>query len=442
VRELANTIDRAALLAETSTIDEAALELGPGSAVSRAATPSPPEPGGAPPRSASPAASLEGALRTHLQATLDRHDGNISRAADALGIARNTLRAHIQRLKLRTARSGGGVPLDRDPAHRREEPPARAASPDHAVSPAEPVRSVGGERPRTPAASPEATPLPAPLGRSDRPTMLRWERQLLTFLAVALTPPRGASPLQLAPVLQDLVGLLERFGGRVDELTPLRIAGTFGAEPVEDAPRRAAAAALAAMKALERDPHGVVARAALEVADRLVSRAGQVTGMDPAERLDTRRTMDDLLASAAPGEILVGAPAVPHLDRSFELAARSDLTAEGRAAHRLLPRERSGLLVAGHGPSPFVGRASELATLLEALDRAERGHGQIVGVVGEPGVGKSRLLHEFRLALRPERAAYWLGRCVSYGESIPYLPIVEVPSPARWRRTSATRPTS
>jgi tetratricopeptide (TPR) repeat protein len=219
---------------------------------------------------------------------------------------------------------------------------------------------------------------------------------------------------------------LERFGWRVGELAPLRVMATFGIDAVEDAPRRAAASALAAMKALERDAQAVTVRAALEVVDRLLTRAGPITGMDRAERRETQLTIDDLLASAAPSEILVSASALPHLDRSFELVTASGTTELGRVSHRLLPRERSGLLIGGRGQSSFVGRASELALLHTVLDRAERGHGQIVGILGEPGIGKSRLLHEFRATLDSDRATYLLARCVSYGSTIPYLPVVDV----------------
>jgi len=60
------------------------------------------------------------------------------------------------------------------------------------------------------------------------------------------------------------------------------------------------------------------------------------------------------------------------------------------------------------------------------LERAEQGQGQVVGIVGEPGVGKSRLLYEFRQGLTDRRVTYLEGRCPSYGASIPYLPILDI----------------
>jgi len=74
----------------------------------------------------------------------------------------------------------------------------------------------------------------------------------------------------------------------------------------------------------------------------------------------------------------------------------------------------------------FVGREREIGVLSDLLERAEQGQGQVVGIVGEPGVGKSRLLYEFRQGLTDRRVTYLEGRCPSYGASIPYLPILDI----------------
>jgi predicted ATPase len=64
--------------------------------------------------------------------------------------------------------------------------------------------------------------------------------------------------------------------------------------------------------------------------------------------------------------------------------------------------------------------------LRELLAQAEGGRGQVVGIVGEPGMGKSRLLYEFRQCLAGQRVTYLEGRCLSYGSAIPYLPILDL----------------
>ena len=76
--------------------------------------------------------------------------------------------------------------------------------------------------------------------------------------------------------------------------------------------------------------------------------------------------------------------------------------------------------------SPFVGRERELAVLDDLLEQVEQGQGQVVGIVAEAGGGKSRLLYEFRQRLHNKRVTYVEGRCLSYGHTIPYHPIIDV----------------
>ena len=78
------------------------------------------------------------------------------------------------------------------------------------------------------------------------------------------------------------------------------------------------------------------------------------------------------------------------------------------------------------GLTRFVGRAPELDTLQQALIRAGSGHGQVVALVGEAGVGKSRLIYEF---LHAQHTQGWLrlaSSSVSYGKATPYLPVIDL----------------
>ena len=78
------------------------------------------------------------------------------------------------------------------------------------------------------------------------------------------------------------------------------------------------------------------------------------------------------------------------------------------------------------GFTPFVGRHAEMGQIRQAADQAWRGRGQIVAVVGEAGVGKSRLFYEF---LHSHRADGWLvleSSSVSYGKATPFLPVVDL----------------
>jgi class 3 adenylate cyclase/tetratricopeptide (TPR) repeat protein len=78
------------------------------------------------------------------------------------------------------------------------------------------------------------------------------------------------------------------------------------------------------------------------------------------------------------------------------------------------------------GLTRFVGRRSELATLETALDRAREGDSQLVGIVGEPGVGKSRLCYEFAERCRARGIEVYEGRCLGQGSMVPYLPVLQI----------------
>jgi class 3 adenylate cyclase/tetratricopeptide (TPR) repeat protein len=81
---------------------------------------------------------------------------------------------------------------------------------------------------------------------------------------------------------------------------------------------------------------------------------------------------------------------------------------------------------AQHGLGPYVGRTDELETLARLFDQADAGDGQVVFLSGEAGLGKSRLVHEFRERLIDRDHLWLLGRCISYGADIPYGPIVDL----------------
>ena len=81
-------------------------------------------------------------------------------------------------------------------------------------------------------------------------------------------------------------------------------------------------------------------------------------------------------------------------------------------------------VAAAQGLTTFVGRQRDLELLTVLLEKAQEGHGQIVGIQGEAGMGKSRLLLEFRRRLQREDVTYLEGRCFSYGQSVLYLPLV------------------
>ena len=367
VRELINLLERAVLLADSDEIGPEGLELAPPPSRRREA---------AGPAVAPGADSDPETLLSVLEAT----GWNLSRAAARLGVPRNTLRYRIERLGLR--------PGPAEPS----SPPADAA---------------------LPAGAP-----PAP--------RLRWEKRWVTGLLVRLEPPPAVSGFHVTPLLDELVEKVERFGGRVEELHPLGFTALFGQEPSEDAPWRAGFAAQAVQKAVEsaRDLEGgrPILTVALHIAESLIALGAPTGGMD----LEDRRRLRDVLSTlaAAPGRgVVTSAAAAGFLERRFALER---LPGDPHGSAQLIGPRHSGFDVGGRARSPFVGRDREIGQLDDMLAEAERGHGQIVGLVGEAGVGKSRLLYEFNQAIGRERVTLLEGRCAAHGSHSPYLPIIQL----------------
>ncbi len=385
VRELANTMERAALLSETPEVSAAGLELRD----ARAGAPA--EMG----RSVR-ALPLNNAVHEHLQTVLNETNGNISRAAAALGITRNTVRAHIRKFGLRVPGA------------------ARSARPAPAELALEAARDVVRESP---------TPVSAP-------GTLRWERRVIAALATSLDAAADVAAFQLTSTQQELLGKLRSFGGRVEELTPVGMVALFGLEPMEDAASRAAHAALAMLRTLQRqrDKHAptVRARFAIHASRCLIAHGLDVTGMDSADRREVRGSLDQLIQIAEPNTIVVDHTAAEFLRRRFELEPAGVGAGLPGRKYRVIGPGRTGFAWGDRELSPFVGRDQDLSPLQSLLARSETGRGQVVGIVGEPGVGKSRLLHEFRQCLTEGRVMYLEGRCHSYGDTTPYLPIIDI----------------
>jgi two-component system response regulator AtoC len=380
VRELANVIERVALLTDGSLVTAEMLGLG--------------EALMAPPRglAGEPPGPLRdrvaGVEREQIAAALRRTRGNITHAAARLGIPANTLRYRIQKLGLRS---------NVRPAR------ARAARP--------PVQASGS------ATDPASG-------------VVRWHPRRVAVLQTTVTAAGATtSPPETTRAIETLVEKVRTFGGRVEELAPGCVVAAFGIEPVEDAVRRAAHAARAIQAALARARTEAgapwSARLGLHTEPFLV---GQVTGVGPVLDLEAKRkawaVLEALVSAAEPDTTLVSAEAAAFLNRRFDLFPAGELPGRG-LAYRLADAERSGSGLRGQ-LAPFVGRDEELDQLRHSLDALLGGRGQAVTISGDAGIGKSRLLHEFRQLAEARGARYLEGRCVSYGGRMSYLPFADV----------------
>ncbi|OLC56728.1 MAG: hypothetical protein AUH77_05450 [Candidatus Rokubacteria bacterium 13_1_40CM_4_69_39] len=387
VRELSNVIERVTLLAEEPEVTAETLGLHQAPVRSEHAT--------TVERRTRPLAdAVDPDERSHLLEALSATGWNISRTAARLGITRNTLRYRLEKHGLHRE----GEALSR---RRPSEPPPRA---------------------RSAAVSVPVPPAPA--------SAVRWERRRVTLLRAVAGAPGLASPLYTSRAVQVLVEKVQSFGGQVEELSPGGVMAAFGLEPAEDAPRRAAHAAMAIHKAGERarragdEPWEF--RIGIHVDQLLVGQAAGHVRIDPDAKRDAGGILDVLVGAADGGTTVVSEAAASLLERRFALTPIGALTSHvvPGGVYRL-GHERRGLGF-GQRPARFVGRDQDLQLLLSRLAAATRGRGQVVGIVGEAGIGKSRLVFELRQRLRGEEVTYLRGRCLSYGSAVPYLPLVDI----------------
>ena len=239
-----------------------------------------------------------------------------------------------------------------------------------------------------------------------------------------------------------LMDEVHRHEGTINQFTGDGIMALFGA-PVahEEHAQSACRASLAIQKAMTPYGEKIERETGAEFKMRIGLNSGQVIvgsigddlRMDYTAVGDTTNLAARMESAARPGGILVSKNTQRLAREYFEFEALDRLEVKGKEE----PQEvfvlvkasdvgtRFGASVA-KGLTRFVGRRNSLNFLHEIYERAAAGSGQVVGMVGEAGVGKSRLLLEFRNRLSPDTYTYLEGQCLHYGEAIPYLPVRDI----------------
>ena len=252
------------------------------------------------------------------------------------------------------------------------------------------------------------------------------ETRLVTLLRVALAPADESGRTPEGRPLEGLAEKIEAFGGRITTLGADGIIAAFGLDLLEEAPGRAAHAALAIRKLVESDAPGLLPHPSTGAPRGRA--AGDRAGRHDRRARDRRRA--GALTALTPGAREAASPSAPPtarlLERRFELEAVVGVPAAAPPVYRLLGRERTGYGLGGRTLTRLVGRERELDAMAGLLARTAGGQGQVLGIVGEPGVGKSRMIYEFT---RPHRIPDWLvlqSAAVAHGAGMPYLPIVDL----------------
>jgi class 3 adenylate cyclase/tetratricopeptide (TPR) repeat protein/ribosomal protein L40E len=234
---------------------------------------------------------------------------------------------------------------------------------------------------------------------------------------------------------------VHRYEGTVNQFLGDGIMALFGA-PIahEDHAQRAVHAALGIQKALEGYKEDLEGRRGINFQVRqgintglvVVGRIGSDLRMDYTAVGDTTNVAARLQQAAGPGRIMISEVTYRMVSGYFHTRPLGEIPLKGKAepihAWEVVAARvtRTRLEVeAERGLTPFVARERELRLLSDCFEKAKAAHGQVVFVVGEPGIGKSRLLLEFRRSIGDE--ATWLeGRTMSFGRSIAFHPLIDL----------------
>jgi class 3 adenylate cyclase/tetratricopeptide (TPR) repeat protein len=284
----------------------------------------------------------------------------------------------------------------------------------------------------------------------DSKAALEGERKQVTVLFADLKgsmelladrDPEEARKL-LDPVLERMMEAIHRYEGTVNQVMGDGIMALFGAPLAhEDHAVRACYAALRMQESVAQYADVVFRsqgvplqiRVGLNSGDVVVRAIGSDLHMDYTAVGQTTHLAARMEQMATPGTILL-APATLQLAEGYvQVAVRGPVAIKGlpdpveiytlTGASALRTRLHAA---AARGLTRFVGREAEIEQIRRALTLAQDGRGQLVAIMGEPGVGKSRLVYEFTHSHRTQEWLILEARSVSYGKATSYLPVIDL----------------
>jgi class 3 adenylate cyclase/tetratricopeptide (TPR) repeat protein len=286
----------------------------------------------------------------------------------------------------------------------------------------------------------------SPLG--EQAVAAREERKVITVLFADLVGFTSRSErldpedvrATLTPYFARLREELERRGGTVEKFIGDAVMAIFGAPTAhEDDPERAVRAAFAIREAVvemnEQEPElDLHLRVGINTGEALVSLGASPLQGEGMAAGDVVNTAARLQSSAPVDGILVGETTYLATERAIEYGARETVEAKGKtepvpAWEAVEARSRFGVDLTRRVDTTLVGRERELTLLRDALDRARhQDEAQLVTLVGEPGIGKSRLVHELSVHVEgmPELITWRQGRCLPYGDGVSYWALGEI----------------
>ena len=281
-------------------------------------------------------------------------------------------------------------------------------------------------------------------------TALEGERKLVTVLFAdvqgSLELFGGRDPEEalalLDPALHRMMDAVHQYEGTVNQVLGDGIMALFGAPLAhEDHALRASYAALKMQEAIREyadqllPRHGITMqiRVGLNAGEVVVRGIGNDLAMDYTAVGQTTHLAARMEQLASPGKVLAAETVARLAGEFLHLKSLGPVPVKGLSdpvevfevlgvARTRTPMEAA----AARGLTPFVGRQAELDTLRQVLERARVGHGQVVSLVGEPGVGKSRLAWEFVHSTSTQGWLVLESTLLSYGRATAYRPVLDL----------------
>lgn len=245
-------------------------------------------------------------------------------------------------------------------------------------------------------------------------------------------------------VYEILIHKVHDYEGTVNELTGDGIMALFGAPiALEDATQRALRSSLSIHRAmtkfsdkLNREGHDIrllKMRIGIHAGPVVVGTVGNDLRVEFKAVGDTVNLASRIETLSEPGTTYVSDAVFKITEGLFRFEALGTKKVKGKkhpvSVYRVIApstRRTRFDVSAERGLTPFVGRERELELLLDGYIRSKTGRGQALSLISEAGVGKSRLLHEFRKAMANENATFLEGKCLSYSRKVAYHPIIDI----------------
>jgi len=279
-------------------------------------------------------------------------------------------------------------------------------------------------------------------GENKQVTVMFCDMEGFTPLVNKVGPEEAYSIMD--DIYEILIHKVHDYEGTVNEMTGDGIMALFGAPiALEDAPQRAIRSAHAIHREMVRFSDKI--KQDKEAVPILKMRIGIHTGpvvvgtlgndlrvefKAVGDTVNLASRMEDL---AEPGATYVTEETFKLTEGLFRYESLGEKKVKGKEepvkAYRVIgpsTRRTRFDVSAERGLTPFMGRERELELLMDGFERAKEGRGQAFSIMAEAGVGKSRLLYEFRKAVENEDATFLEGKCLSYSQGVAYHPLIDL----------------